>query len=157
MVISVELSAAVASLPSPCRLSGALWLAAPVTHQRLIIKLRGEVGLLDLELEPYCADEDPAVWARRQWSRYGVDAVEEVAPDPASWVRVTRSGARHLAHGSTMLWGLELAADERTHPVMLLQLARDAHAGVLVPGVVTVDGCVALQSQHATRWSLIAA
>jgi hypothetical protein len=108
-------------------------------------------------LEPIRHGEDPAAWATRQWARYGVSAVSEVTDDPASWVRVTKTGARYLAHGSTLLWGLELSADEHTHPVMLLHLARSAHRGELTPGVITADGCVALQSQNATRWSLVAA
>lgn len=156
MVSDVLLQDAIDSLPREHQLSGALWLSAPAAVKGRIVRLRHKLGLLDSTLMPP-GDEALAQWAVRSWAQAGVTALGEVDDDPARWVRVVRNGSRYIAAGSTLLWGVELAADLSTHPLMLLPLVRQAHAGTLEQGVVSADGCVALQVQHATRWSLVTA
>lgn len=156
MVGDVLLQDAIDSLPREHQLSGALWLSAPAAVKGRIVRLRHRLGLLDSTLSAP-GDEPLSQWAVRAWEEAGVTPLHEVDDDPARWVRIVRNGSRFIAAGSTLLWGVELAADSKAHPLMLLPLVRQAHAGTLEQGVVTADGCVALQVQHATRWSLIVA
>lgn len=157
MVHGVNIEDIVDALPPAQRLSGALWLSAPLSQKRRIVSLNGLVGLVDQDVTAPSGLEHPFEWACRQWRACGVTPVTSASRDPLSWVVIASTGSRLLAHGSTLLWGVELAADRRSHPLMLAHLVRMAHLGNLEEGVVTADGCVALQVRNATRWSLVAA
>jgi hypothetical protein len=147
---------AIDSLPETHQLAGALWLAAPTSATGRIVRLQNKTGMVGSALEPPAPGEPLGEWAKNAWMSAGEHPVCELPDDPAAWVRIVRSGARHVATGSTLLWGVELAADLATHPVMLTHLVRMAHRGTLDEGVLTADGCIALQVRHATRWSLVA-
>jgi hypothetical protein len=157
MVSGVSIAEIIDRLPSAQKLSGALWLTAPASHRHHIVLLNGRVGLADGEISEPLDHEHPFDWACRQWRLHDATPVTSASHDPLSWVTVASSGSRLLAHGATLLWGVELAADRQTHPLMLAHLVRMTHAGHLEEGVVTADGCVALQVRHSTRWSLVAA
>lgn len=153
MVAVMLLHDAVSALPPAHAVSGALFLAAPEQFSETgptVCRLGGRIFLNGAPAPRRLPNEPPAAFAERVWDRKDV----EVPDDPAEWVRYERLGARVVARGASLLWGVEISAEPEVPLSMLRDVVSLTHRGALQPGVLYNGATTAFLDHSRSRWSV---
>lgn len=153
MVARMLLHDAVSALPAVHAVSGALFLAAPEQFHEAgpaVCRLGGKLLVAGSHAPRRSPNEPASAFAERVWNREDVI----VSDDPSEWVRYDRLGARVVARGASLLWGVEISAEPEVPLEMIRDVVRLAHRGALQPGVLYNGTTTAFLENSRSRWSI---